>query len=65
MNNVMIGSIGNVSKELKYIYKASDCSDKSDCLIAIEQVNELKKRYGYTPAIRARMRSLENKLKSL
>ncbi len=58
-----ISGIGNVSKELKYIYKASDCSDKSDCRIAIDQVNELKKRFGYTPAIRARLRSLENRLK--
>jgi len=65
MNNVMIGGIGNISKELKYIYKASDCSDKSDCETAIKQVEDLQKRFGYTPATRSRMRSLQNRLKNL
>ena len=61
----MIGGIGNVAKELKYIYKATDCSDRSDCMIALDQVRDLQKKYGYTPAIRARVRSLENRLKQL
>jgi len=55
----------SLSQELKYIYKASDCTDKNDCLIAIQQVKELQLRFGYAKSIIARMRSLQNKLNKL
>ena len=62
---VFIGGIKNVNDELKRIYKAVDCTDKNDCEYALEQVKIIERRFGSTPATRARIRSLINKSKRL
>jgi len=47
--------------KLQKIYKASQCSDISDCDIAINQVKELAHIYGWSTALRNRYASLEKK----
>jgi hypothetical protein len=54
-----------LKKKLSQVYKAKDCTDKRDAEIALKEINELVKRYGWTPALRRRFYSLKTREKKL
>mgnify|MGYP005610511137 FL=1 len=49
----------NTTTELNKVYKANQCCDTSDLEYAINEVKRIARRYGWTPALRARLASLE------
>ena len=50
-----------MKSKLQKIYKANQCSDITDCNIAIEQVEELAHIYGWTKALQNRAASLSKR----
>jgi hypothetical protein len=50
---------------LNNIYKSSQCTDVSDCEIAIQQVKELANLYGWNGLLQRRYASLEKRKKQL
>jgi hypothetical protein len=48
----------NATTELSQVYKANQCCDASDFQYAMDEVKRIAHKYGWTPALRARMASL-------
>jgi len=49
----------NAAAELSKVYKANQCCDAPDFEYAISEVKRIAHKYGWTPALRARIVSLE------
>lgn len=54
-----------ISESLKYVYKANQCTDLSDVDYAIREVKRIAIEWGYTPALRNRLNSLEKRKEAL
>jgi hypothetical protein len=50
-----------LKKKLENIYNANQCTDLNDVEYALEQTRELVKIHDWTPALRKRVVSLENR----
>jgi hypothetical protein len=48
----------NATTELSKVYKATQCCDASDFQYAMDEVRRIAHKYGWTPALCARMASL-------
>ena len=50
---------------MRGIYRAEQCSDVSDCDLAIYEIKYLQKTYGHSPILTKRLISLEHKREQL